>query len=137
MNIGGRKSQRAAELRSVRNAARDGEWTTEHRRGMLEVAGRKRAAYGGRRGALVFDRDSAHRLDGERLRRGTQCRDVACAAPAEAKVLADQHPASVEPADQHVRDEFLGRKRCEPLIEARDNGSRNAEVAKALELASQ
>src|SRR5207244_11131184 len=42
MKIGGRKSQRAAELRSVRNAARDGEWKTEHRRGMIEVAGRKR-----------------------------------------------------------------------------------------------
>src|SRR5437773_11611849 len=117
MKIGGRKAQRAAELRSMRNAACDRKWTTEHCRGMLEVAGRKRTAYGGRRGALVFDRDSAHRLDGERLRRRTQCRDVACAAPAEAKVLADQHPASVEPADQHIRDEFVGRKRCEPLIE--------------------
>ena len=65
----------------------------EQRRRAREVACGQRLADRGRRCALRIDSHRAHALDAERRRMRAQDREIARAAFAEAKIVADQHPA--------------------------------------------
>ncbi len=104
--------------------AADAVGVAEQAGGASHIACGQRFAYRRARHTLAvhFVALHARHVETGRIARGIEHRVVAGAAGAEAKVVADQHVACAQAAQQHVVDEGLRRLRREALVEAQHDG---------------
>src|SRR5438132_1026775 len=138
-DVGGGKSQGAAQLRAVRHPAAEGIRVSQQPLGAAQIARAERAAHRGARHPLAFEQHIGHRFQAESVahRRLLERSKIAGAPRAEAEVAADEQPARAEPLQQHVLDEALSRKRRKARVETHDVHALDARRRQQLELVAQ
>jgi hypothetical protein len=122
LDVGGRKTDGAADLLAVHDAPGDDEGAPEQLLGMLDVSGGQRLAHRRTGNPDAAEVDRMHRLDHETVfLPGTlQHREIAATRLAEAEVVADDQVPDRQAAHQDLLDELLARQRRQLAVEAAD-----------------
>ena len=130
VQVGGRVAEPAAALVAAIHPADDLPIAAEQQAGAGRVAGPQIVAHQARGEGLLARADhTAKRRDAESAA-PAQClqeRDVAHAAMAEAKVVADHDVTGTQALDQHVLNEVLGRHAGQGSVEAQHDQQLDAE----------